>query len=96
VSAEPASPASTAAAVPGAIAFGVVNLVATVAVAKRATAGVAGRSRLRPAEFVIAAAFWIGVFGGMAALIGAGVSDRITEAASGAPPWRSITHGRPG
>jgi hypothetical protein len=68
----------TVAAVPGAIAFGIVNLVATIAVAKRATAGVVGRSRLRPAEFVIAALLWVGVFGAIGALIAAGVSDSIT------------------
>ena len=68
----------TVAAVPGAIAFGVVNLIATVAVAKRATVGVVGRSRLRPAEFVIAALLWVGVFGVMGALIAAGVRDTIT------------------
>jgi hypothetical protein len=68
----------TVVAVPGAIAFGVINLVATVAVAKRATAGVVGRSRLRPAEFVVAAALWVGVFAVMGVLIGAGVSDSVT------------------
>ena len=39
----------TAAIIPVVIAFGLLNLVATVTVARRATAGLSGKSRLRPA-----------------------------------------------
>src|SRR5690242_5948901 len=39
----------TVAAILGIVAFGIVNLGVTVAVARRATTGVHGRSRLRPA-----------------------------------------------
>lgn len=67
----------TAVAIPVIIAFGVVNLVATLAVARRATQGIAGRSRLRPPEIAVLAAVWIGVFGAMAAMAGAGVSRSI-------------------
>ncbi len=68
----------TVAAVPAAIAFGVVNFAATVAVARHATAGVVGKSRLRPTEFAASAALWIGVFAVMGVLAGAGVSDSVT------------------
>jgi hypothetical protein len=67
----------TVAAVPGAVAFGIANTIATVAVAKRATAGVVGRSQLRRADIVLWTALWVGAFVVMGALIGAGVSDRI-------------------
>ena len=67
----------TAAAIPVVIAFGVLNLVATVAVARRATAGVSARSRLRPAEIAVMAVIWAGVFVVMGALAGAGVSDAV-------------------
>jgi hypothetical protein len=67
----------TAAAIPVVIAFGVLNLVATVAVARRATTGVSGKSRLRPAEIAVATVIWVGVFAVMGVLIGAGVSDRV-------------------
>jgi hypothetical protein len=65
----------TAALIPVVIAFGILNLVATVTVARRATAGLSGRSRLRPAEIAVLAAIWIGVFAAMAALPGAGASN---------------------
>src|SRR5450432_2046174 len=52
----------TAAAIPVVIAFGVLNLVATVAVARRATTGVSGKSRLRPAEIAVVTVIWVGVF----------------------------------
>jgi hypothetical protein len=68
----------TVAAVPGAIAFGVVNTVATFAVAKRATAGVTGRTRLRASEIVASIALWIGAFAVMGVLIGTGVRDSVT------------------
>jgi hypothetical protein len=68
----------TVAAVPGAIAFGIVNTVATFAVARRATAGVTGRTRLRASEIVISVALWIGVFAVIGVLIATGVRDSIT------------------
>ena len=52
----------TAALIPVVIAFGVLNLVATVTVARRATAGVSGRTRLRRAEIAVIAVIWIAVF----------------------------------
>jgi hypothetical protein len=67
----------TVAALPGVFAFVVVNLGATVLLAGRATAGVSGRSRLRPAEIVVMAVVWAGVFVVMGVLAGAGVSDTI-------------------
>ena len=67
----------TAAVLPVLFAFVVLNFGATVAVAKRATAGVSGRSRLRRAEIAVLAVAWIGVFVVMGALAGAGVSRAI-------------------
>jgi hypothetical protein len=67
----------TVAAIPGAVAFGIANTIATVAVAKRATAGVIGRSQLRRADIVLWTSLWVGAFAVMGVLIGAGVSDRI-------------------
>jgi hypothetical protein len=67
----------TAAAIPVVVAFGVLNLVVTVAVARRATIGVSGKSRLRPAEIAVVAAIWAGAFAVMGVLAGAGVSDRV-------------------
>jgi hypothetical protein len=67
----------TAALIPAVIAFGVLNLVATVTVARRATAGLSGKSRLRPAEIAVLAAIWIGVFAAMVPMAGAGVSDSV-------------------
>jgi hypothetical protein len=64
----------TAVVLPVLLAFVVLNFGATVAVARRATAGVSGRSRLRRAEIAVMAAAWIGVFAAMGALAGAGVS----------------------
>ena len=64
----------TAADIPVLVAFIVINFTATVAVAKRATAGVQGRTRLRPAETAAAGLAWVAaavVVGGLAA---AGVS----------------------
>jgi hypothetical protein len=49
----------------------------TVGVAKRATAGVSGRSRLRPAEIAIAVAAWVVVFAVMGVLAAQGVSRGI-------------------
>jgi hypothetical protein len=67
----------TDAVIPVVITFGVLNLVATVAVARRATIGVSGKSRLRPAEIAVVAAVWAGAFVIMGVLAGAGVSDRV-------------------
>jgi hypothetical protein len=67
----------TAAVVPVGILVGIVTVVATVAVARRATAGISGRPRLRPAEIALLAVVWIGVFVAMETLAGAGVSDTI-------------------
>jgi hypothetical protein len=66
-----------AAVIPVVITFAILNLAATVAVARRATAGVSGRSRLRRAEIAVMAVIWAGVFAVMAALAGAGVSPAI-------------------
>jgi hypothetical protein len=55
----------------------VVNFVATVAVARHATIGVRGRSRLRPAEIAVLAVIWIGAYVVMGVLAGAGVSHEI-------------------
>ncbi len=67
----------TAAAFPVVITFVILNFVATVTVARRATAGVSGRTRLRRAEIAALAVVWLGVFAVMGALAGAGVSDAI-------------------
>jgi hypothetical protein len=64
----------TAAVLPVLFAFVVLNFGATVAIAKRATAGVSGRSRLRPAEVTVMTVAWIAAFAVMGALAGAGVS----------------------
>jgi hypothetical protein len=68
----------TAAVIPVAIALGVVNFIATVTIAKRATAGVSGRTRMRPADIAASLVIWIGVFVVMGVLPGAGVSNSIT------------------
>jgi len=68
---------TAAVAIPVVLAFVVVNFGATVAVAKRATAGVSGRSRLRRAEIAVMALAWVAVFVVMGALAGAGVSRAI-------------------
>ena len=49
-------------------AFVVINYTATVAVRRRATAGVRGKSRFTPAEIIILAAAWIAPYVVMAAL----------------------------
>jgi hypothetical protein len=67
----------TAAVLPVVFAFVVVNFGATVAVARRATAGVSGRSRLRRAEIAVMAVAWVAAFVVMGALAGAGVSRGI-------------------
>jgi hypothetical protein len=67
----------TAAVVPVGIAIGVVNVIAVTVVARRATAGVVGRTRFRPAEMAVATALWVAVFVVMAGLASAGVSNSI-------------------
>jgi hypothetical protein len=67
----------TAAVIPVGVAVGVLNVVATVAVAKRATAGLGGRSRLRLGEIAVMMVLWIAVFVPMGVLAGAGVSNAI-------------------
>lgn len=67
----------TTAVVPVGVAVGIANVIATVTVAKRATAGIRGRSQLRPGEMALMVLIWIGVFAAMAPMAGAGVSDRI-------------------
>jgi hypothetical protein len=67
----------TAAVAPVGIAIGVVNVIAVTVVARRATAGVVGRIRFRPAEMAIAVAVWVGVFVVMAGLASAGASNSI-------------------
>ena len=56
------------------VAFVVINFAATVAVRRRATAGVRGRSRLRPAEIAVAVLAWVAVVAVIGALAAAGVS----------------------
>jgi hypothetical protein len=57
--------------------FVVLNFVATIGIARRATTGVRGRSRLRRGEIAVMAFVWVGVFVVMGALAGAGVSNAI-------------------
>jgi hypothetical protein len=67
----------TVADIPVCIAFGLLNLCITLAIRARRTAGIAGRSRLHPAEIAILAGAWVCPFVVMAALASAGVSDSI-------------------
>jgi hypothetical protein len=67
----------TTAAVLVIVAFGLLNLGATVAAAKHATTGVGGRTRLRRSDIAVMAIAWIAVFVVMVALAVAGVSPAI-------------------
>jgi hypothetical protein len=67
----------TAAVVPVLVTFGVLNFLVTVTVAKRATTGISGRSRLHRAEIAILAAAWIVPFALMAILAPAGVRPAV-------------------
>ena len=67
----------TAAILPVVIAFGIVNLIATLAVAWRATAGVSGRRQLVWAEIAAVVVTWITVFAIMTVLAGTGLSDGV-------------------
>jgi hypothetical protein len=64
----------TAADIPILVAFIVINFTATVAVRRRATAGVSGRTPFRPAEITVAALAWVAAAVVIAALAAAGVS----------------------
>lgn len=59
------------------VTFGILNFGATVAVAKRATTGVRGKSRLHRAEITVMVIIWIAVYAVLAALTVAGVSPAI-------------------
>jgi hypothetical protein len=67
----------TAAVLPVVFTFVVINLVATVVVAKRATVGIRGRSRLRPIEVAVMAVAWVGAFVVLGVMAGAGVRHSI-------------------
>jgi hypothetical protein len=64
----------TAADIPILLAFIVVNFTATVSVRRHATAGVRGRSRLRPGEIAVLVAAWVSVSVLILALAAAGAS----------------------
>lgn len=59
------------------LSFVAVNLVATLLVARHATTGVSGESRLRGFEIAVMAVIWVGVFVVMGVLAGVGVSRSI-------------------
>jgi hypothetical protein len=67
----------TAAVVPVAVGFGILNTVVTVAVARRATAGVTGRSRYRPAEIAGLVTVWVIAYAVIGILAANGVSDSV-------------------
>jgi hypothetical protein len=67
----------TTAALPVVAVLVVVNFAAVITVARRATTGVSGRSRLRPAEIAVAAIVWIAVFVIMGVLAGTGASHSV-------------------
>lgn len=94
--------APTTAVIPVVVGLGVVNLVATLAIAKHRTAGVSGRSRLHPAEIALMAAIWIGVFVAMVPMASDGVSHSIVfglypataPLLAGGLGWAAITAAR--
>ena len=63
----------TAADIPVLVAFIVINFALTVTVRQRATAGVQGRTKLRPAEIAIAALSWVATVVFMVAMAASGV-----------------------
>ncbi len=67
----------TSAVLPFVFVFVIANFLATVTVRKRATAGVSGKSRLRPWETTVLTLAWIAVFAVIGALAGTGVSPAI-------------------
>jgi hypothetical protein len=64
----------TSAVAPFVVVFVIANFVATVGVRTRATTGVSGKSRLRPAEITVLAVAWIAVFAIIGGMSAAGVS----------------------
>jgi hypothetical protein len=92
----------TAAAFVIVVLFVLIHSAVTFTVAKRATTGVTGRSRLRPAEITILAAAWIVPFVVMAVLADAGTSPAIVwglypitlPLISAGLAWAGITAGR--
>jgi hypothetical protein len=62
-----------AAVIPFVAVFVIANFFATAGARRHATAGVSGRSRLRPAEITILAVAWIAVFGIIGGMVAAGV-----------------------
>ena len=67
----------TSAVAPFVVVFVIANFFATVTVRKRATAGVSGKSRLRPWEITVLTLAWIAVFAVIGALAGTGVRPAI-------------------
>ena len=67
----------TSSVLPFVFVFVVVNFLATVTVRKRATAGVSGKSRLRPWEITVLTLAWLAVFAVIGALADTGVSPAI-------------------
>ena len=67
----------TAALIPVGVAIGVINLAATTTVARRAMAGVSGRTKLRRADIAVVTVIMIAVIVVMGVLAHSGVSDRI-------------------
>jgi hypothetical protein len=67
----------TAAVIPVVVALGLLNLGATVLVARRATTGVTRRTRLRPAEIFVQVIIWVGVFVAIIPMALNGVSDSV-------------------
>ena len=65
----------TSSVLPYVFGFVILNFVATVGFRARATAGVTGKSRFRPAEIVVLALAWVAVLPLIAALHHAGVSN---------------------
>jgi len=64
----------TSAVGPFVVVFVIANFFATVGVRRRATAGVSGKSRLRPTEITVLALAWIAVFAVIGGMSIAGVS----------------------
>jgi hypothetical protein len=67
----------TSAVAPFVVVFVIANFLATVTARKRATAGVSGKSRLRPWEITVLTLAWIAVLAVIGALAGTGVSPAI-------------------
>jgi hypothetical protein len=67
----------TSAVIPVLPTFGVADFIATVTVAKRATAGVAGRSRLHRSEIAVLTVAWVAPFVAIWPVAAAGVSPAI-------------------